>query len=104
MPTFDLNKRYPLSWLSNESEGNWVVRGLIKVLSPSEAIVFLVQSPDKAYGFDFPSSKECLVRFRVDKVQSMAYRKSSATQHRKYKPWIRSRSSLMFSSFSSASS
>ena len=34
----------------------------------------------------------------------MAYRKSSATQHRKYKPWRRSRSSLMFSSFSSANS
>jgi hypothetical protein len=33
----------------------------------------------------------------------MAYRKSSATQHRKYRPWSKSWSSLMFSSFSSVS-
>lgn len=68
MPPFELNQRYPLTWLSNESEGYWVVDGLIKALSPSEAIVFLAQSTDGVVRHDFPSSKVCLVGFRSDKV------------------------------------
>ncbi len=53
----------------------------------------------------FHDAYDFLVPTTVAEVGSipMAHRKSSATQHRKYKPCRRSRSSLIFSSFSSVS-
>ena len=55
-----------------------------------------------------PPSTIAPIRFAGNIVKSipitMAYRKSSATQHRKYKPRRRFRSSLMFSSFFSVRS
>lgn len=63
-----------------------------------EVIVVSAMAPELKERFQRMAAQLGLAGDRI-----MAYRKSSATQHRKYRPWRRSRSSLMFSNFSSVS-
>jgi hypothetical protein len=67
MAAFELHRDYPLAQILDEPFGFWIVPGLVKGLSCSEAFILL--RPFEKGGFEvvFPSSQVCLVHFYFDK-------------------------------------
>jgi len=63
MAAFELSRGYPLAQILAESVGSWIVEGLIKELSPSEAIILLRPTSQNDVKIDFLSAEECLVHF-----------------------------------------
>jgi len=68
MADFDLHRDYPLAQFLDESCGCWIVPGLVKGLSPTEAVILLRPSEKGHFKVVFPSSQVCLVQFRCDKA------------------------------------
>jgi len=66
MATFEVDRDYPLAQILEQSEGSWIVYGLIKALSSCEALILLCPSEKGSGEVEFPSSEVCLVRFYVD--------------------------------------
>jgi hypothetical protein len=65
MSDFDY-RDYPSAQLFDESYGFWIIPGLVKWLSPSEAAILLRPSEKGRSTVVFPSSQVCLVRFDCD--------------------------------------
>jgi hypothetical protein len=68
MAAFELHRDYPLAQILNDSTGFWIVPGLVKGLSPSEAVIVLRPSEKGRFEVVFPSSQVCLAHFYCDKT------------------------------------
>jgi hypothetical protein len=68
MAAFELHRDYPLARILDESSGFWIVPGLVKGLSPSEAAILLCPSEKGRFEVVFPSLQVCLVHINCDKV------------------------------------
>jgi hypothetical protein len=67
MAAFELDRDYPLAQILEESSGFWIVPGLVRGMSPSEAVILLRLSENGRFEVVFPSSQACLVRFYCDR-------------------------------------
>jgi len=68
MATFEFHREYPLAQILDEPSGFWIVPGLVKGLSPSEAVILLRPSEKGRFEVVFSSSQACLVHFFCDKA------------------------------------
>jgi hypothetical protein len=68
MATFELHREYPLAQVFDGPSGFWIVPGLVKELSPAEAVILLRPSEKGRSEVVFSSSQVCLVHFFCDKA------------------------------------
>lgn len=70
MSAFQVHRDYPLAKILDESTGYWIIPGVVKGLSHSEAVLLLRLSEKGRSEVVFPSSQVCLVHFYCDNAWS----------------------------------